>query len=181
MGHIDELDADHWAAEMIGGTSKMPKDNRPAPYEKHKAIPNDSGYCRMMLSNGLDCDLYKDNEIHNIEPKPLPANVIRVQAMDDKVAGCLRIEVYGPITDDAKRIVLEVLPPMLEKFLCKNADYGDDPLKLGSRAEFVRIWNKVRKLKSALWDEKELDFEQVDEILDDFLGHILLARSGLGE
>lgn len=82
-------------------------------------------------------------------------------------------------TEQAVTIVWEVLPDMLERFLAKNKDYGDDQVNLGPKAEFVRIANKFGKLKRALWDGVELEFEQVDEILDDFLGHILLAKLGL--
>ena len=84
-------------------------------------------------------------------------------------------------TNQANVIVRELLAPMLERFLSKNADYGDcfDGMSLGPKAEFVRMWNKFGKLKQVLWDGKTLEYEQVTEVLDDLLGHILLARFGL--
>lgn len=84
-------------------------------------------------------------------------------------------------TNQANTIVRELLAPMLERFLSKNADYGDcfDGMSLGPKAEFVRMWNKFGKLKQVLWDGKTLEYEQVTEVLDDLLGHILLARFGL--
>lgn len=84
-------------------------------------------------------------------------------------------------TQQSIDIVREVLPDILNRFLSKNADYGDgfDALDLGPKAEFVRIWNKVAKLKQALWDGKQLEHEKVEEVIDDFIGHLLLARLGL--
>lgn len=84
-------------------------------------------------------------------------------------------------TQQSIDIIREVLPDMLNRFLQKNADYGDEFINLGPRAEFVRIANKFGKLKQALWDGEELQFEQVEEILDDFLGHVLLTRLRLRE
>lgn len=93
----------------------------------------------------------------------------------------VHLEILNIPNEQALKIVKDLLPDMLELFLRKNAEYGVDELSLGPRAEFVRLWNKMRKLKTALWDGEELEFEQAGEILDDFLGHILLARFGLTE
>lgn len=215
---IDDEEADHYVAETLGGTSRSSKDDRPAPYEPHKAIPNDSGYCRQVMSNGLDCDLFEGNAIHdmgtsrsgdmykphtympsakgllgapclmcgggpeaphhNVEPKPLPVGEIRVQAIDDKVAGnVIRIEIDNPPTQEARDILMTILPAVLEAWLKKNKDYGDsDELKsLGARAEFVRLWNKMMKLKASLWEGRELAGEQPDEIMGDMIAHLLLA------
>jgi hypothetical protein len=172
--------------------------------QPHKYTPNMDGYCMVGIGGGEICGnsdglapyhIQKYDErgypglakaisgsvagVPPYEPKPLPEGQIRVQSVDDVVAGCIRLEIDGAISEDARRIVLEVLPATLELFLRKNAEYGVDEFSLGPKAEFVRIWNKVRKLKAGLWDSQELEFEQVSEILDDLIGHLLLARLGL--
>lgn len=82
-------------------------------------------------------------------------------------------------TQQSIEIVRYLLPVILNRFLAKNRDYGDGFLNLGPKAEFVRMANKFGKLKQALWDGQDLEFEQVDEIIDDLIGHLLLARLGL--
>lgn len=108
------------------------------------------------------------------EPKPWPYNRLRVRAIDD--AGQIRIEIDNPPTDEGRAILMDVLPQALEMFLAKNKDYQNFSLPdLGPRAHFVGIWRKVGKLKRGLWDGEALAGEQVSELLQDLLGHILLA------
>jgi len=81
-------------------------------------------------------------------------------------------------TEQAMKIVAEVLPNVLTLFLAKNRDYGDthlDHMRLGPKAQFVDIWRKVGKLKRAVWDGVPMAGEQPDEIFADFVGHSLLA------
>lgn len=100
----------------------------------------------------------------------------------------VNVEVTGPNsvsyeflnipTDQACQIVTEVLPGALELFLQKNRDYGDEHVgiyRLGPKAQFIDIWRKVAKLKRSLWDGKQLQGEQPEEIFKDFVGHALLA------
>jgi len=117
-----------------------------------------------------------------IEPDPLPCGELRVRAWGEPdnvhhTLGLITIEVANPPTHQAERILLGVLPKVLELFLNKNKDYGDDfdEFKLGAKGQFVDIWRKVGKLKLALWDGKELAGEQVPEIMMDLIGHLLLA------
>lgn len=76
-------------------------------------------------------------------------------------------------TKEAYRIITEVLPDVLELFLQKNADYGEDPLRLGAKGAFADIWRKVKKLKRAVWDDQALTGEQPEEIYADLIGHCL--------
>jgi hypothetical protein len=76
--------------------------------------------------------------------------------------------------EEAYKIIVLALPKVLNLWLEKTADYGDDhALDLGPKGEFVRIWNKVHKLKRALWDGRHMAGEQTDEILSDLIGHSL--------
>lgn len=57
------------------------------------------------------------------------------------------------------------LRAILEK---KNNDYGDDNIGvLGERGLFVRIWDKVQRLKQLVWNSKELKVK--DESIEDTL------------
>lgn len=111
------------------------------------------------------------------EPKTLKIGEIRVTAIDDRVAGVLRIEVENVPNPQAKRIVISVLPKVLSLYLNKSKDYDGNVmslLRLGPKAGFVDMWRKMGKLKSALWDGKAMVGEQVDEILMDLVGHVLI-------
>ena len=118
------------------------------------------------------------------EPKPAKMGQRRVViAYDHGPSGRIeevRMVINNPPTVQAGRILTEVLPVLLENFLSKNADYassGDFNTSelLGSRGQFAELWRKIGKLKGPMWDGKDLNHEQVDEILEDFCGHVLLA------
>jgi hypothetical protein len=118
----------------------------------------------------------------DLEPKPLPLNEIRVTAADDRVNGILRIEVENAPNDQAKRIVLSVLPKVLSLYLNKSKDYDGNVMamfNLGPKACFVDLWRKVGKLKGALWDGRPMVGEQADEILMDLVGHTLIILDEL--
>jgi hypothetical protein len=84
-----------------------------------------------------------------------------------------RLEFEGLPNEQAVKVVLEVLPKVLELYLKKSGDYGGASGGLGPKAPFVDIWRKVLKLKRALWEDEELQFEQTDEILSDLIGTCL--------
>ena len=122
--------------------------------------------------------------IHITEPKPIRQDEIRVEVIHDLVAGdVIRIEITNPPTEEARSILQTILPGVLEAWLKKNKDYGDsDVMKaLGAKAEFVRLWNKIAKLKRALWDGEKLEGEQPEEIMGDMIAHLLLALNRAGE
>lgn len=118
--------------------------------------------------------------VPGVLPQPVLDEVQKPAVYMDKTSEkSVTLEFVNLPNEDAVEIVSKLLPDILERFLRKNAEYGADELKLGPKAEFVRIWNKVRKLKQLLWDGKATDYEQTDEVIDDFIGHLLLARLGL--
>lgn len=86
-------------------------------------------------------------------------------------------------TESAREIVEELIPEWIAYFLPKNEDYGDNHHILGSKAQFVDVWRKAHKLKRALWDGRDMNHEDTDEILKDMIGHCFLAlqlqRKGL--
>lgn len=76
-------------------------------------------------------------------------------------------------------LLIQHLPHIVQMFRSKARDYGSDAHftadALGARGQFAEIWRKVGKLKRCMWDEKEMEYEQTDEILSDLFGHIMLA------
>ena len=126
----------------------------------------------------LFCGQVSGHPIHNFDPTPIKQDEVHVQAIEDKVAGdVIRIEITNAPTQEARDILTKILPQVLEAWLLKNKDYGDsDDLKsLGAKAEFVRLWNKMMKLKRSLWEGQELSGEQEAEIMGDMVAHLLLA------
>lgn len=76
----------------------------------------------------------------------------------------------------AARVICEVvIPEWQNEFLRKNADYGETSDLLGAKGQFGEIWRKVGKLKRAMWDGAAMEFEGIDEILRDIIGHCALA------
>lgn len=184
----DEI-ADHAVAAAYGGINRdmkylaaKGKLYQPNPGDKHAAIPNYDDYCMQRMSNGQPCGANSLDPVHtsefSFEPEPWPAGKLRVRAI--KEDNTVRIEVDNPPTLEGERILREVLPELLERFLSKNVDYQDFPeADLGPRAHFIGIWRKVCKLKQGLWFGKPLEHEQVSEVIDDTVGHLLLAKLGL--
>ena len=58
----------------------------------------------------------------------------------------------------------------------KGRDYQDSCFKLGDAGFFVRIFDKVNRLKSLVWDKKkrEVNDETVDDSIRDLIGYGLL-------
>lgn len=158
MSYTPDEDADRWAAKLlrqIGKTGDVPQ-TYPA---RLKA---------------------KEQE----EPKPLPINAIRVTRRAEPGTDGISLytlEITNIKTQSGQHILMEVLPRVLELFLVKNQDYGDDmgAMRLGPKGQFVDIWRKVGKLKRSLWDGEKMNGEQSDEMLMDLVGHVLLSLSDM--
>lgn len=113
---------------------------------------------------------------------PLPMNQTRVTRKFEECrtgkthpVAQLLIEVNNVQTEQASRILVDQLPDWIDEFARKNADYGDTSNHLGARGQYAELWRKVGKLKRVMWDGKDLNFEQADEILRDLIGHCFLA------
>ncbi|QFG10611.1 hypothetical protein PBI_LAMBO_70 [Gordonia phage Lambo] len=79
------------------------------------------------------------------------------------------------LSDQGREIIYTIAPVALENFARKNADYGDTSFDLGIAGQYAELWRKVGKLKGPMWEGKALEFEQMDEILQDLIGHCLLS------
>lgn len=72
-------------------------------------------------------------------------------------------------------IVSEIFPAVLALWLRKNEDYRGQQVFLGSKAQFADVNRKFWKLKNAMWDGIEPDFETVEQIAADMIGHLLMT------
>jgi hypothetical protein len=99
-----------------------------------------------------------------------------------------RISVDIPIenwTNEVDHIFQNYLPGILQLFAAKSKDYtnGDGvgaSDSLGVPGQWLKLRGKVDKLKRPLWDERgegeEFQFESVQEVLSDIVGHVFLAK-----
>lgn len=71
--------------------------------------------------------------------------------------------------------VVSQLRDILER---KNHDYGDHNINvLGERGCFVRIWDKVSRLKQLMWDNKDAKVkeESIDDSLRDLANYAIIT------
>lgn len=88
------------------------------------------------------------------------------------------------VTDDVRDILSEILPEMLQQFAAKSASYqrsnGDNvAANFGVVGQYMKMHDKVSKLERPMFEDRgmgpDLEFEPVEEVLGDLLGHVLLA------
>jgi hypothetical protein len=79
-------------------------------------------------------------------------------------------------TNSARFILTYVLPAALERWLVKNADYGDNhrTSKYGLKGELIGLDRKMMKLYRAIWLEEKMNGEGPEEMLEDLLGQVLI-------
>jgi hypothetical protein len=88
---------------------------------------------------------------------------------------------YGLQPNDSQQlrdIIGELVPDWALLFARKNADYGshdDSAGVLGIPGQYADIWRKMSKLKRAMWDGEELEFEKTEEVISDLIGHLFLT------
>jgi hypothetical protein len=72
-------------------------------------------------------------------------------------------------------MVNKILPEAVTRFREKSSDYGEVFRELGLAGQYSDMHRKMHKLKKWMWDGEELKGEQVDEILQDLFGNILIS------
>lgn len=97
--------------------------------------------------------------------------------VQDGKSGHLHLQCEPGDTDQLRRIVGIELPRVLAKFAAKNTQYGEASFDLGIRGQFADMHRKYVLLRKAMWDNpgEPLEFEPLEEILGDFIGHILMT------
>jgi hypothetical protein len=84
----------------------------------------------------------------------------------------------GKDTKQLVRIVVDILPDIIDRFARKNAQYGENKFELGAAGQFPEIWRKVKRLRALLWEERQglEEFEDASEVIDDLIGHLLMLK-----
>lgn len=81
---------------------------------------------------------------------------------------------------DIRRVVNEdVAPEVLDLWNRKNKGYGEQLFDFDVRAQALEINRKNGKIKDALWHGKRLEFETLEEVLMDMIGHCLITIARL--
>ena len=55
----------------------------------------------------------------------------------------------------------------------KGKDYGDASFELGLKGNFVHLWDKVKRLKTLVWEGKKanVENESIRDTLNDIIGY----------
>ena len=86
--------------------------------------------------------------------------------------------------------VLSMFEPWARQFVKKNQDYNNSggavSDNFGLMGQFMKLTDKIHKLRKPMWDDEinrragvpvdKLHFESAEEILDDIIGHAMLAK-----
>jgi hypothetical protein len=102
----------------------------------------------------------------------------RRPGMPDRLVAALGISGsdWDHLGPQAQRIIVEILPAFVERFVQKSLHYGPGNANvLGPAGQFADIWRKIGPLRRALWDGEELTQESPREICVDLIGHALLT------
>jgi len=76
---------------------------------------------------------------------------------------------------DYQLMITNTMQEVLERFVEKSRDYPPEGFKfLGQKGQFSDLARKFFKLKKVIWDGGTLEGEQVDEICEDMMGHLLI-------
>lgn len=91
------------------------------------------------------------------------------------------IQTDGLDSPELHIIATRIMPEWLALFARKNRDYGSgSAYELGVRGQYSDIHRKMIKLKRAMWDGHDLDFEDTDEIIKDLISHLFLTLHMFG-
>lgn len=100
---------------------------------------------------------------------------------DNSMGTGIAIEREEGDSQELNVIATRIMPEWLELFARKNRDYGSgSAYELGVRGQYSDIHRKMIKLKRAMWDGEELDFEDTDEIIKDLISHLFLTLHMFG-
>src|SRR5690349_3697784 len=100
---------------------------------------------------------------------------------DNPEGNGVNVEVEADDSPELNVIAKRIMPEWLELFARKNRDYGSgSAYELGVRGQYSDIHRKMIKLKRAMWDGEQLDFEDTDEIIKDLISHLFLTLHMFG-
>lgn len=124
-----------------------------------------------MKTNKKVRDYFMEKRIAMLEPQVLDV---------DNEAFPFTLHIPVEVTPQARFILEEILPDAVTLFVKKNRNYTQHGRNIsenfGTKGQFMKMYDKVGKLWAPFWEEKvDLEGEQPEEILQDLLGHVLLA------
>jgi len=100
---------------------------------------------------------------------------------DNSMGTGIAIEREEGDSQELNVIATRIMPEWLALFAQKNRDYGSgSAYELGVRGQYSDIHRKMIKLKRAMWDGHDLDFEDTDEIIKDLISHLFLTLHMFG-
>ena len=100
---------------------------------------------------------------------------------DNSMGTGIAIEREEGDSQELNVIATRIMPEWLALFQRKNRDYGSgSAYDLGVRGQYSDIHRKMIKLKRAMWDGHDLDFEDTDEIIKDLISHLFLTLHMFG-
>jgi hypothetical protein len=107
-------------------------------------------------------------------------------AMTEPIITMLNLQVVNPESPQANKILQEILPMVLNRFVRKNNDYTVNGRNVsenfGIKGQFMKMYDKIAKLRRPLWEDGELTGDEAaEEILEDLVGHALLTLYFLRE
>ena len=77
----------------------------------------------------------------------------------------------------SKALTLEelhaIVDPVLELVVRKNTDYGGSMFELGLKGIFVRMTDKIARLKRLVWEgaEAQVKTESIEDVFKDLIGY----------
>lgn len=100
---------------------------------------------------------------------------------DNSMGTGISIEREEGDSQELNVIATRIMPEWLALFQRKNRDYGSgSAYELGVRGQYSDIYRKMIKLKRAMWDGHDLDFEDTEEIIKDLISHLFLTLHMFG-
>jgi hypothetical protein len=78
-----------------------------------------------------------------------------------------------PITKDE---LMQIIEPIVDTLVRKNHDYGGSVFELGGKGIFVRMWDKMARLKQLVWMavQPKVRDEAIHDTIADLAGYAIL-------
>lgn len=71
--------------------------------------------------------------------------------------------------------VREIVEPIIQMLVKKNADYGDAALDFGHYGNMVSLWHKIKRYRMLVERQQQPNFESVDDTLRDIIGYSIIG------
>ena len=79
---------------------------------------------------------------------------------------------------------MKVYDKCLNTYIAKNLDYGDSFSKLyrkfGLESSVIRLWDKLNRLDSLIYNQRQVDDESVKDTLEDMINYCTMTLMEMG-